>query len=144
VGTTFATNSLQLKTVDEDSNAGAHAVYGRTSFRLPVEYVAAETVLLTVVCGAETTVAGASMNVDAEVVENNATTATPGADLVTTGAQTCNSLIAAAKQFTVNAAGLAPGDKLEIRLSITTNDAATGTAIYGVINSAYIEADCRG
>jgi len=144
IGATFGTNSLQLQTVDEKANAGAHSVYGRTTFRLPVEYEAAATVLITVVAGAETTVAGTSMTIDAEVHENNATTATPGADLVTTVAQSCNSLTAAAKQFTVNAAGLVAGDKLEIRLTITTNDAATGTAVLGTINSAYLEVDVRG
>jgi hypothetical protein len=144
VGATFGTNAITLETLDEKNNEGAHAVYGRTTFRLPPEYVAGQAVQIVVAAGAGTTVASTSMTVDVEAHLVNATTGAVGADLVSTVAQACNSLTAAAKTFTLDASALSPGDKLEIRLAITTNDSATGTAVKGVITNAYMSISIKG
>jgi len=144
VGTTFGTNAITLETLDEKNNAGAHAVYGRTTYRLPPEYVAGQSVQVAVAAGAGTTVASTSMTVDVEACKVHLTDGTVGADLVTTDAQTCNNLTAATKTFTLDASGLSPGDKLEIRLAITTNDSATGTPVKGVINNARMVLSIKG
>jgi hypothetical protein len=143
-GTTYGTNAIYLITLDEKANAGAHAVYGRTSYTLPPEYVAGQTLQIVVVAGANTTVAGTSMTVDVEACKVHATDGTVGADLVETAAQNCNHLTAAAKTFTLDPSGLSAGDKLDIRIAITTNDAATETAVKGVVNRAYLLADIKG
>ena len=143
-GATYGTNSIALITRDEKANAGAHAVYGRTSYTLPPEYVAGQTLQIVVVAGANTTVAGTSMTVDAQACKVHATDGTAGADLVSTAAQPCNDLVAAAFTFTLDPSGLSAGDKLDIRIAITTNDAATPTAVKGVVNRAYLLADIKG
>jgi len=141
---TAGTTALYLTTIDEKANGGAHPVYGRTTYRLPPEYVAAQTLQVVLAAGAKTTIADTAMTVDVEVWKVHATDGTLGSDLVTTAAQTCNSVTIAAKTFTINAAGLSPGDKLEIRVAISTNDAATGTAVLGTIYNAYLVMDIKG
>ena len=143
-GTTYGTNAIYLITLDEKANGGAHAVYGRRTYTLPPEYVAGQTIQIAVVAGANTTVAGTSMTVDVEACKVHATDGSVGADLVSTAAQDCNNLTAAVKTFTVNPASLSAGDKLDIRVAITTSDAATGTAVKGVINRVYLLADIKG
>lgn len=142
-GTTYGTNAIYLITLDEKANAGAHAVYGRTSYTLPPEYVAGQTLQIVVIAGANTTVSDTSMTVDAEACKVG-TDGTVGSDLVSTAAQDCNSLTAAAKTFTLDSSGLSAGDKLDIRITITTNDAATVAAVKGVVNRAYLLADIKG
>jgi hypothetical protein len=142
-GATYGTNAIYLITLDEKNNAGAHAVYGRTTYMLPPEYVAGQTVQIVLVAGANTTVASTTMTVDVEACKVG-TDGTVGADLVQTAAQACNNLTAAAKTFTLDASGLSAGDKLDIRVAITTNDTATVTAVKGVVNAAYISASIKG
>lgn len=144
VGATFGTNAITLETIDEKANAGEHAVYGRTTFRLPPEYEAGQVVQIAVAAGAGTTAADTSMVVDVEAHKVHATNGSAGADLVTTAAQDCNNTTAAIKVFSLDASGLEPGDKLEIRVSITTEDAATATVVKGIINNAYVQCTIRG
>jgi hypothetical protein len=143
-GATFGTNAIHLITDDQKANGEATSLYGRTTFRLPPEYVAGQAVQVVLAAGANTTIAQTSMTVDAEAHKVHATDGTAGADLVTSDAQTCNNLTAALKTFTLDASGLTPGDKLEIRLAITINDASTGTAVKGVINNAYMALSIKG
>ena len=141
---TFGTTAMTLETRDEKANAGAHAVYGRTSFRLPPEYIDTQTVQVVVAAGAKTTIPDASMEVDVEVRVVNESTGAVGAEICTTDAQDCKNLTAALKTFSLDSSGLAAGDLLDIRISITTNDAATATAVLGVINNAYMQMDIKG
>ena len=143
-GATYGTNAIALITRDEMANAGAHAVYGRTTFTLPPEYVSGQSVQIVVVAGANTTVADTSMLVDAQACLVNATDGTVGSDLVTTDTQSCNNLTAAAKTFTVNPSSLVAGDKLDIRIAITTNDAFSVAAVKGVVNRAYMSISIKG
>jgi hypothetical protein len=140
----FGTAAIGLITEDKKSNGSAQAVYGRTTFRLPPEYVAGATLQVVVSAGANTTVADTAMTVDVEARKVNATDGTVGADLVTTAAQTCNNLTAALKTFSLDATGLSAGDLLDIRVSISIHDAAEVTAVKGVILNAYVQANIRG
>jgi hypothetical protein len=90
----------------------------------------------------ETTLADVSCTIDAEayVGADGALVA----DLVTTAAQSMNSLSAATYTFTINAIGVDPGDLLEVRLSISSNDAATATAVNPAIYSIALLCDTRG
>ena len=143
-GTTFGTDSIYLITLDEKNNAGAHSVYGRTTFRLPPEYVSGETFQLAFYASANTTAASTSMVIDCEVHKLDQD-GTVGADICQTAAIDINGgTTPAVRTFTINPSGLVAGDKFDIRVTITTNDTATVTAVKGIITDAYALCDIQG
>jgi hypothetical protein len=140
-GGTFGTGQPLIRT--EDVKTLSKSEYARTQIRLPAEYVAGETVQLRLVAGMVTTIAGTSCVVDVEayrVGKDN----TISADLCATAAQTCNSLTFANKDFTITSATLAAGDVLDVRITITVVDAATGTAVIGAIGGVDLLCDVKG
>src|SRR3989304_5182932 len=54
-GVTFGTDAIHLRTIDEKGNLGTHSVRGRTTFRLPKQYVAGQPVQIVVAAGVMTT-----------------------------------------------------------------------------------------
>jgi hypothetical protein len=141
VSGTFGTNPARI-------TAGDTKALGPTTRRLymaipiPANYEDGQTIQLRIRAKMETTVADASCTIDAEAYVG--ADGTVGSDLVTTAAQSMNSLSAAAYTFTVNATGVDPGDLLEVRLSIASNDAATATAVTPAIYSIALLCDTRG
>jgi hypothetical protein len=128
--------------------AGNVKALGATTRRLylaipiPANYEDGQTIQLQIRAKMETTVADVSCTIDAEAYVGS--DGVLGADLVTAAAQSMNSLSAAAYTFTVNATGVDPGDLLEVRLSISSNDAATATAVTPAIYSIALLCDTRG
>jgi hypothetical protein len=128
--------------------AGNVKTLGATTRRLylaipiPANYEDGQTIQLQIRAKMETTVADVSCTIDAEAYVG--ADGAVGSDLVTTAAQSMNSLTAAAYTFTVNATGVDPGDLLEVRLSISSNDAATATAVTPAIYSIALLCDTRG
>jgi len=92
---------------------------------LPADYVAGQPVTLRVKATMLTTVSDGTATVDAEAWETDGIGAV-GADICATAAQSINSLTPANKDFTITPTGLAPGDRLIIRLSFAASD--TGDA----------------
>jgi len=141
VSGTWGTNPARI-------TAGNVRTLGATTRRLylaipiPANYEDGQTVELHVRAKMETTLADVSCTIDAEayVGADGALVA----DLVTTAAQSMNSLSAATYTFTINAIGVDPGDLLEVRLSISSNDAATATAVTPAIYSIALLCDTRG
>jgi hypothetical protein len=128
--------------------AGNVKTLGATTRRLylaipiPANYEDGQTIQLQIRAKMETTVADVSCTIDAEAYVG--ADGVLGSDLVTTSAQSMNSLTAAAYTFTINATGVDPGDLLEVRLSISSNDAATATAVTPAIYSIALLCDTRG
>ena len=128
--------------------AGNVRIIGATTRRLylaipiPANYEDGQTIQLQIRAKMETTVADVSCTLDAEAYVGS--DGALGSDLVTTAAQSMNSLSAAAYTFTINATGVDPGDLLEVRLSIASNDAATATAVTPAIYSIALLCDTRG
>ena len=128
--------------------AGNVRILGATTRRLylaipiPANYEDGQTIQLQIRAKMETTVADVSCTIDAEarIWADGAV----GSDLVTTAAQSMNSLSAAAYTFTIESTGVDPGDLLEVRLSIASNDAATATAVTPAIYSIALLCDTRG
>jgi hypothetical protein len=141
VNGTFGSAGNSLQTMD--AKASTTTCYGRVTFTLPPEYVAAETVQLRLSCKMITAVSDSSATVDVEAYEL-ADDGTVGADLCSTAAQSINSLTAANKTFTINAAGLVAGDKLDIRVTIAITDSAGGSAVIGCITKAVMLVDVKG
>ena len=141
VSGTWGTNPARI-------TAGNVRTLGATTRRLyvaipiPANYEDGQTVELHVRAKMETTLADVSCTIDAEAYVG--ADGALGSDLVTTAAQSMNSLSAAAYAFTVNATGVDPGDLLEVRLSIASNDAATATAVTPAIYSIALLCDTRG
>lgn len=142
-GNTFGTNTPKLTTGDLKA-AGAVTRYARALRELPPEYDPTETVQIRVSAGMETTVADTAATVDVEVYRVDREGGVDGADLVSTSAQDINSLTFGNKDFTVDAASLAAGDILDVRVALAVNDGATGTAVIGSIGSIELLADIRG
>jgi hypothetical protein len=141
VSGTWGTNPARI-------TAGNVRTLGATTRRLylaipiPANYEDGQTIQLQIRAKMETTVADVSCTLDAEAYVG--TDGAVGSDLVTTDAQSMNSLSAAAYTFTINATGVDPGDLLEVRLSISSNDAATATAVTPAIYSIALLCDTRG
>jgi hypothetical protein len=141
VSGTFGTNPARI-------TAGDVKALGATTRRLymaipiPANYEDGQTIQLQIRAKMETTVADVSCTLDAEAYVG--ADGSLSSDLVTTPAQSMNSLTAAAYNFTINATGVDPGDLLEVRLSIASNDAATATAVTPAIYSIALLCDTRG
>jgi hypothetical protein len=141
VSGTWGTNPARI-------TAGDVKALGPTTRRLymaipiPANYEDGQTIQLQIRTKMETTVADVSCTIDAEAYVG--ADGAVGSDLVTTAAQSMNSLSAAAYTFTINATGVDPGDLLEVRLSISSNDAATATAVTPAIYSIALLCDTRG
>jgi len=138
---TWGTNPVRI-------TAGDVKALGSTTRRLhlaipiPSNYEDGQTIQLRIRAKMETTVADNSCTIDAEAYVGS--DGALGSDLVTTSATSMNSLSAANYDFTINATGVDPGDLLEVRLSIASNDAATATAVTPAIYSVSLLCDTRG
>lgn len=125
---TAANDDLALIT----GTAGTHAPqiegadFGGTSedkstafcFALPIEYVAAETIILQINALMKV-IADDSCTVDVNVYRQ----AAPTVDICATAAQSINSAVAANKDFTITATDCVPGDLLNVILTVAGTDA---------------------
>ena len=141
IGGTFGTNTPMIKS--RDLKTLSTSLYARTTVVLPAEYDAAQTLTLRAKAGMQTTVAGTSCVIDFQVYKSDGEGGL-GSDLCATAAQSINSLTFANKDFTITATGLANGDKLDIRMTITVVDGATGTTVTAAVGAVQLLAACRG
>ena len=142
IGTTFGTTAPVVSAGDCKA-LGATSRYARFMIELPECYEAGETVTLSLSAGMVTTVASSSCTVDVECYKIDKI-AGISSDLCTTAATTINSLVFAAKLFTITSSALTAGDVLDIRLTIAVNDAATGTAVTPTIAGIDLLCDIKG
>lgn len=115
---------------------GAQTQYARTMFTLPPEYVAGTTVTFRAAGGMLTNVSDTTATVAFEAYKSARTTLKTGSNLVSTTAQTINSLTFAEKNFDLSSGGLVAGDVLDVRVAIAVSDTATVTAVIGAIAHA--------
>jgi hypothetical protein len=138
---TFGTVTPFLTT--SDSKATSVTQYARFQFYLPPEYDDGETITIRVRGGMNTTISDTTATVDVECYKADRDGAA-GADLCTTAAQDIKNLTAADKSFTITPTGLAPGDWLDVRITVAVVDGATGTAVYARIYEVAMLLDIRG
>jgi hypothetical protein len=139
---TFATASPTIQTGDVKA-AGAVTRYARVTFNVPHEYVAGETITVRAHAGMKTTVADVSATIDFQVYLSDDEEGI-SADLCTTAAQSINSLVDANFDFQITATSVEPGDTLDIRVAVATNDAATATAVIGQVGKIEVLLDVKG
>lgn len=139
---TLGTDSPTIQSGDVKA-LGATTRYARCQVPLPINYVAGETVTIRAKAGMKTTVADVSCTIDFQVYRIDRAAAV-GADICATAATTINNLTPADKDFVVTAATLGPGDLLDIRMAIISNDAATATAVIGIVDALELLVDICG
>jgi len=140
VGGTFATDHPSIQTGDVKATSKTRRA--RVVISLPWEYVAGETIKLRFHAGMVTTVAGTSAMLDVEAYRSDEELGL-SADLCTTAAQSINSLTMADIDFTITPTTFNPGDSMDVRITIDTVDAATGTAVIGCIGAVQLLCDVR-
>jgi hypothetical protein len=138
---TWGTNPVRI-TAGDCKALGATTRYIYFSVPVPPNYDDGETIKIKIRAKMETTVADTSCTID--LVGYVGTDASLSSDLVTTSAQSMNSLTAASYEFTINGASVDPGDLLECRLAIACNDAATATAVTPAVYEVSLLCDTRG
>ena len=119
--------------------------YARVGFQLPAEYVAGQSVRLTLHAGMITTVSSgvATVDVEAYKMAQDGTTGM-GSDLCSTAATSIKSTTFSDKTFDITSTSLAAGDWLDIRLTVNIVDSATATAVIGAILAAEMQLDIKG
>lgn len=137
---TWATNPVRVTAGDVKTTGSTRRLY--FAVPIPANYEDGQTIQVRIRAKMETTVADTSCMIDLEAYVG--TSGTLGSDLVTTAAQSMNSLTAASYDFTINPIGVDPGDLLECRLSIAYNDAATATAVTPAVYKIALLCDTRG
>jgi len=142
IGGTFATAPPTISAGDL-KNAGATTRYARFQMQLPECYDGGETVTLSIYAGMATTIASTSCTVDVECYKIDKLTGI-GADLCATAAITINSLVFAAKAFTITPSGLVAGDVFDVRIAIACSDTGTGTAVTPTIAAIDLVCDIKG
>ena len=123
--------------------AGATSRHARFQVNIPECYDTGQTLILSLSAGMKTTVADTSCTIDVEAFKIDKISGI-GADICATAAMTMNSLVFAAKAFTITPSGLVAGDVLDVRIKILCTDAATGTDVTPTIASIDLLADIRG
>lgn len=142
IGGTFGTASPAIQSGDVKA-AGTVTRYARCQVTLPFEYQPAQSVVIRARAEMITTVAATSCVIDFEAYRSDQAVGI-GSDLVTTTAQSMNSLTDANLDFTVDAATLLPGDLLDIRMTITSVDGATGTAVIPSVGAVELLCSVKG
>ena len=127
-GGTHGTNFPYVGT--GDVKAATTTRKARFTITLPPNYVPAGNIFIRAKAGMVTTVSDTSATIDFAAYKANGPIIT-GSDLVTTSAQSVNSLTWANKDFALDASGLNPGDELDVLITIAVTDAATATAVIG-------------
>ena len=112
------------------------------SVPVPANYDDGQTIQLRVRAKMETTLSDGTCTIDAESYIANDGTLT--SDLVSTAAQSMNSLTAANYNFTLSSGSVDPGDLIEVRLTIACVDSATATAVTPAIYEVALLCDTRG
>jgi len=137
---TWGTNPVRVTAGDVKASSSTRRLY--FAVPIPANYEDGQTIQVRIRAKMETTVADTSCTIDLEAYIG--TSGTLGSDLVTTAAQSMNSLTAASYDFTINPTGVDPGDLIECRLSIAYNDAATATAVTPAVYKIALLCDTRG
>lgn len=125
-----------------DVKASTTTRYARFQVALPECYDTGETVSISISAGMVTTVASSSCTLDVECYRLDKD-AGIGSDLCSTAAQSINSLVFGDKVFNITSSGLAPGDILDVRITIACVDGATATAVKPTIGAIDLLADIK-
>lgn len=142
VGGTHGTDVPNIQTLDVKNATKTRRA--RATVTIPQNYVAGQSVGLRFSAGMKTTIASVSATLDVEVFKSGKNTLKTGSDLYAGAALDINNLVFANKDFDLDASTLNPGDTLDVRVTIATNDSATVTAVIGCLGSTQLIVDVKG
>lgn len=143
LGTAFGTAASTV--VTSDAKATTVTQYARFEVMLPESYQAGETVVIRAFAGMKTTVSDGTATIDFSAYKKTGDGGITGGDIVATGATSINgSTTNSARDFTVTATTLSPGDILDCRVVIAITDSSTLTAVIGEIDYLQLLCDIRG
>lgn len=140
-GGTFATSTPMITTGDLKA-AGSTTRKARALVQLPHDYEDGETVYLRLHAGMVTNAADVAATLDVQAFASDREGGL-GSELYTGAALDVNYTALADFNYLLTPTGLEAGDWLDIVLSFLVNDAATGTAVIGVIGDSRLLYDAR-
>lgn len=144
IGTgTIGTALPYLRSPELNGGAGNGTYYARITFMLPPEYVTGQTITFRFTAGMLLAVAATTATVDVQGYLSADTTLVTGVDLVTTSAQSCNSVTFANYDFTVTPTLLAAGNTLDFRIAMAATS-ATATSHFLAIASVKLLLGIKG
>tara|TARA_R110000803_G_scaffold145496_3_gene211319 strand:+ start:532 stop:1068 length:537 start_codon:yes stop_codon:yes gene_type:complete len=126
-----------------DIKAASSTMYAAFPIILPDRYETAKSLTFNIFAGAKTTISDTSLDLDLQVFLSDGD-GTANADIISTAAQSINSLTEATFAFAATETGLSAGNNLWGLLSITYVDASTATAVIGQVGKIDLVATCRG
>lgn len=136
---TYGTHAPTMRTSDAASTTVTQ--YGRLQFALPPNYISGQDVQI-VIRAKMNTVSDTTAVLDIECYKHDDDGAV-GSDLCSTAAQSINTATFADYTFVITETGLAPGDILDIRLTVAITDSATGSGVIAYITKTSIKLDLR-
>lgn len=141
---TFGADVYTVQAGDLKS-AGATTRRAIVHIAIPENYQDGETLTIRLRAGMVTNVADNACTIDLEAYEvGDGVAGGSPTDLCVTAAQDMNSETPADFDFAITPDNLVAGDILEVRVSITCNDAATGTAVTPVLYKSALLYDALG
>ena len=141
VGGTFATGVPSIQT--EDFGGASSVQYARAQIQLPWDYLTGQTVKLRFHAGALTTLPDTTCDLDVICYKSDEESLVDAGDICATAAQSIKSLTFADIDFTITPTTLAPGDMLDVRISITYNDSGDLGTMVGCVGAVQLLCDVR-
>ena len=143
VAGTYATNAPSLQTPDCGRNNAAASYTARAEIPVPWEYEAGQSVTIRLSVGMLTAVADQTATVDIAVYKSDEDATSTG-DLVATTAvsDNMNNTVFADVDFVITPTTLAPGDLLDVQITVAVDDNATAVT-RGSIGSVQLLCDVR-
>lgn len=136
----YGTNTPAIQSSDGASTNVTQ--YARLLWQAPPEFVSGGNIQVRVHAKMQT-VSDSSASVDLSAYESNREKGL-GSDLVTTSATSINNATYADYNFTINPTGVAPGDLLDVRMTVAITDSATGSGVVAEIGEVQFRIDVRG
>ncbi len=141
VGGTWTTDVPSIQT--EDFGGASSVQYARAQIQLPWDYLTGQTVKLRFHAGALTTLPDTTCDLDVICYKSDEESLVDAGDICATAAQSIKSLTFADIDFTITPTTLAPGDLLDVRVSITYVDAGDLGTMVGCIGAVQLLCDVR-
>jgi hypothetical protein len=138
---TYGTDAPLIRTADLKA-LGLRTLRMRAQVMLPYHYVAGDDFRIRLFAGMVTTAADTVADIDLECRE--ITGAGVGSDICATSIMTMNSTTFASKDFVMDTGAATPGKSYDVRVTLTVNDGATGTAVIAGIARSSMMLNVRG
>ena len=139
---TLASSGHSIRT--SDAKATTVTQKAAFTFSLPAEYESAGEISLVAHAGMLTTISDGTATIDFSVYHKSEADISHTADLCTSSPATINSLTLASKAFVITPTSRVNGDEFGVLMTVAITDAATGTAVLGLVSKLHWLVQVRG